>query len=144
MPPTLGEAIATEPMWLQAWLNVLGVVQLAGVLFVVGRVDGRWRVRLEPIAVLASLVAAVVLMGWLYGQVGYVRLLGLAHLVCWTPVYVWFLRRRVDVGTGSLFGKWINAYLVVVGISLSIDVVDLIRYFLGDGELLHRWSQAVG
>ena len=73
MPATLGEAIATEPMWLQAWLNVLGVV-----------------------------------------------------------------------GTGSLCGKWINAYLVVVDISLAIDVVDLIRCFPGDGELLHRWSQAVG
>ena len=69
----MGEAIATEPMWLQAWLNVLGVV-----------------------------------------------------------------------GTGSLCGKWINAYVVVVGISLAIDVVDLIRYFLGAGELLHRWSQAIG
>ena len=140
MPATLGEAIATEPMWLQAWLNVLGVVQLAGLLFVVGRVDGRWRVRLEPIAVLASLVAAAALMGWLYGQVGYVRLLGLAHLVCWTPVYWWFVRRRGVVGTGSLFGKWINAYLAIVGISLVIDLVDVMRYLLGDGELLHRWG----
>ena len=140
MPATLGEAIATEPMWLQAWVGVLAVVQLIGLVFMVGRADGRWRLRPEPIVMLVSLIAASTLMEWLYGQVGYVRLLGLAHLVCWTPVYVWFLGRRGVVGTGSLFGKWINAYLVVVGISLAIDVVDVIRHLLGDGELLHRWS----
>ncbi len=140
MPPTLGEAIATEPMWLQTWVGVLGIVQLVGLVFVVGRADGRWQVRPEPIVMLASLIAAATLMEWLYGQVGYVRLLGLAHIVCWTPVYVWFLRRRRLVGTRSMFGRWINAYLVIVGISLVIDFVDVTRHLLGDGELLHRWG----
>ena len=94
----------------------------------------------KPIVMLASLIAAVTLMEWLYDQVGYVRLLGLAHLVCWTPVYVWFLRRRRLVGTRSMFGRWVNAYLVIVGISLVIDFVDVTRHLLGDGELLHRWG----
>ena len=140
MPPTLGAAIGTEPMWLQTWVGVLGFVQLVGLVFVVGRVDGRWRVRPEPIVMLASLIAAATLMEWLYGQVGYVRLLGLAHIVCGTPVYVWFLRRRRLVGTRPMFGRWINAYLVIVGISLVIDFVDVTRHLLGDGELLHRWG----
>ncbi len=87
MPATLGDAIGTEPAWLQAWVLILGAVHIAAVAFVVGRDRGRWVVRPEPIAVVVSLIAAALFMTWLYSQVGYVRLLGLAHLVCWTPVY---------------------------------------------------------
>ena len=85
IPATLGAAIATEPLWLQSWVVVLAGAHLVGAAFVVGRKAGRWRVRPEAVAVLVSFVAAAALMGWMYGQVGYVRLLGLAHLVCWTP-----------------------------------------------------------
>jgi hypothetical protein len=140
MPPTLGDAIATEPLWLRSWLFVLVTVNLAALLFVVGREGGRWRVRLEPIAILASFLVAGVFMGWLYEQVGYVRLLGLAHLLFWGPVWVWILLRRTAIGTGSWFGRYVHAYLVVAGISLAIDTVDVVRHLLGDGELLNRWG----
>ena len=79
-------------------------------------------------------------MEWLYAQVGFVRLLGLAHLVYWTPVYGWILARRHSIDTTSLFGEYVVLYLIVVGTSLVIDVVDVVRYLLGDGELLHRWG----
>ena len=112
MPATLADAIGTEPAWLQAWVLVLGAVHIAAVAFVVGRDQGRWVVRLEPIAVVASSIAAVIVMTWLYGQVGYVRLLGLAHLV---PVYVWILARRRAIGGRTLFAKWVYAYLSIAG-----------------------------
>ncbi len=140
MPETLGAAIATEPVWLQSWVFILGGAHLAGLAFVVGRDTGRWRVRLEPIAILASFLVAGALMGWLYGQVGYVRLLGLAHLVGWTPAFAWLLSRRRAIGTASLFGKYVHGYLIIAGTSLAIDAVDVIRYLLGDGQLLHRWG----
>ena len=140
MPATLGEAIATEPTWLQGWLFVLGGVQLLAILFLVTRGQGRWRVRPEPVAILLSLPLAAVSMEWLYAQVGFVRLLGLPHLVYWTPVYGWILARRHSIDTTSLFGEYVVLYLIVVGTSLVIDVVDVVRYLLGDGELLHRWG----
>jgi len=140
MPATLNEAIATEPVWLQVWVMALVVTNLAALLFVVHREQGRWRVRAEPVAILVSFVAAGLFMGWLYGQVGYVRLLGLAHLVFWGPVWGWILSRRRAIGGETLFGKYIHVYLAVAGLSLLIDAVDVIRYLLGDGALLHRWS----
>ena len=85
MPSTLGEAIATEPVWLQAWVAVLVGAHLPAIAFAVGRDAGRWRLRLEPIAVLAGFAVAGVLGNWLYGQVGYVRLLGLAHMLVGPP-----------------------------------------------------------
>jgi hypothetical protein len=139
IPATLNDAIASEPVWLQAWVLVLVVANLAALLFVIGRKEGRWLVRPEPIAIVVSFVAAAMFMGWLYAQVGYVRLLGLAHLVCWGPVWVWILSRRRSIGTDTLFGKYVHFYLVIAGTSLLIDGIDVVRHLLGDGELLHRW-----
>lgn len=140
MPATLGEAIATEPVWLQVWVTLLVVAHLPAIAFVVGRDAGRWRLRLEPIAILVSFAVSTLAIGWLYGQVGYVRLLGLAHLVCWTPAFVWVVSRRRTFGSGSLFSKWVHFYLLIAGASLVIDLVDVVRHLLGDGELLHRWG----
>ncbi len=134
-PATLNQAIAAEPLWLQGWVLLLVLANLLAIFFVVRREDGRWRVRPEPIAILASFFAAGAFMGWLYEQVGYVRLLGLAHLVFWGPVWVWVLTRRREIGSQGAFGKYLVCYLVIAGISLVIDVVDVVRYLLGDGEL---------
>lgn len=136
MPPTLGDAIAGEPLWLQAWIGLLVVTNLLAVLFVIARKDGRWRVRPEPIAILVAFFAAGMLMEWLYARVGYVRLLGLAHLVFWGPVWVWLVMRRADIGTGTWFGRYVHLYLGIAGISLVIDAIDVIRHLLGDGQLL--------
>lgn len=137
MPPSLLDAIATEPLWLQAWIAVLGVTNLLAVVFVAGREEGRWRVRPEPVAILAAFVAAGLLMEWMYARVGYVRLLGLAHLVFWGPVWAWLLlARRRALGTRSGLGRYVHLYLVVAGVSLAIDAEDVVRYALGDGQLL--------
>ena len=136
MPASLGEAIGAEPFWLQAWIGILVVANLLAVLFVVTRTGGRWRVRPEPVAILAAFFLAGMLMEWMYARVGYVRLLGLAHLVFWGPVWAWLVLRRADIGTGTWFGRYVHLYLVIAGISLVIDAVDVIRHLLGDGQLL--------
>jgi len=120
---------------------VLVVTHLAAILFIVRRrPEGGVAVRPEPVAIVLSFLAAGIFMGWLYEQVGYVRLLGLPHLVFWGPVWGWVLTRRRAVGARSLFGKYVHVYLFVAGTSLLIDLIDVIRYLLGDGDLLHRWG----
>lgn len=140
LPATLADAIATEPLWLQAWIMILAGTHLLSVAFVAHRTDTGWKVRAESVAILVSFFMAAAAMGWLYDRIGYVRLLGAAHLVFWTPVYIWILARRKDLGVRTLFGKYLLVYLVVAGISLLIDAIDVVRHLLGDGELLHRWA----
>jgi hypothetical protein len=140
LPSTLSQAMATEPSWIRAWIQVLIVVNLAAVLFIVGRDEGRWRVRAEPVAIIAGFFAAAIAMNQLYESVGYVRLLGLAHVIFWGPVWVFLLLRRERYPMRSLFGGYVHLYLLIAGISLVIDVLDVVRYALGDGELLGRWS----
>ena len=134
-PASLGGALLAEPFWLQGWVLLLVVVHLLAIVFVVGREDGARRVRAEPVAILASFLVAAILMQWLFQQYGYVRLLGLAHLLGWTPVYVWVLLRRRRIGLATLHGRWIHAYLLIAGLSLIIDAVDVVRWLLGDGAL---------
>ena len=126
------EAVEAQPAWLQAWARAFLAAHMLGLAFVAHRSPEGWKVRTEPIAIAASFVASGIFMVWLFGQVGYVRLLGLAHLVFWTPVYVWILRRRRAIGVDSLFGKYVLLYLVIVGICLVIDAVDVVRYLVGD------------
>ncbi len=130
---TLNDAIATQPMWLQAWVMVLVLTHVLALVFVVTKSADGWRVRGEPIAIFLSFAAAAVLMTWLFEQYGYVRLLGLGHLVFWTPAYVWVAMRRRQIGTDSRFGKYVQVYLLVAGISLVVDAIDVVRYFTGTG-----------
>ena len=135
MPATLNEAIATEPMWLQAWVAVLIAVNLAALVFVVRRTEGHFGIRREAVAIVIAFFAAAAFMGWLYDQVGYVRLLGLAHILFWGPVWAWLLSKRREIGTESLYGKYVHTYLGVAGLSLVIDGIDVVRYLAGDGDL---------
>lgn len=141
IPATLTEAIASEPTWLRAWVMLLVVTHtVAAIAFIVGKESGGWRVRGEPIAIIVGFVAAGMLMNWMYAEYGYVRLLGLAHLIGWTPAYLWVLTRRKRIGVATLYGKYIHAYLLIASVSLVIDTIDVIRYLLGDAELFMRWS----
>lgn len=139
LPKSLAEAMATEPLWLRMWIQILIVANLGAALFVVGRADGSWRVRPEPIVILLAFAAAGISMGALYGQVGYVRLLGLAHLVFWGPAFAWILlsRRQLHL-LRSPFGAYLRFYLVIAGVSLAIDALDVVRYLAGDGQLWGR------
>ncbi len=134
-PATLNEAILSGPVWLQLWVLTLVLANLGALLFVFSREQGAWRVRKEPVAIIFGFIVAALIMDWIYGSYGYVRLLGLGHLLAWTPAYIYVLSQRKRHGVSSWFGKYVHFYLLIAGISLCIDTVDVIRYLLGDGAL---------
>jgi hypothetical protein len=140
IPATLNEAIFSEPLWLQVWVMLLVIANIAAIPFVLTKVEGAWKLRKECLAIIASFVVAAILMDWMYNTFGYVRLLGMAHLVAWTPTFVYVLLRRKELGISTAFGKYVHFYLVVAGLSLGIDFLDVVRYLLGDGELYLRWA----
>ena len=130
---SLTEAMAENmPTWLYFWLVPLVLTNLVAVLFIVGRKAGQWIFRIEALSIIVSFMLAAQIMEWIYGELGYVRLLGVGHLVGWTPAYLWIWSRRKhhDPAT-TLFGKYLLVYLLMNGISLVIDFIDMIRYFVG-------------
>lgn len=105
LPDSLPDAIASDPLWLTIWLVILGGTHVLSLGFVAYRTEDAWRFRWEPLAIVGSFLVAGMIMDYLYQQVGYVRLLGLAHLIGWAPIYGWLLYRRKTIGWLSLWGK---------------------------------------
>jgi hypothetical protein len=141
VPATLAEAMATEPLWLSVWLVVLGGTHLIAIFFTVYKGEQGWGFRWEPLAILGCFALAGLIMNAMYAHYGYVRLLGLGHLIGWAPIYGWMVYKRSSIGFATVWGKYVHWYLLIAGISLVIDAADVIRYLVGDdGSLYLRWG----
>ena len=121
---SLPEAIMMQPMWLQAWVGWLVLVNVAGAFIFVRRTEAKW--------VLIAMAGNAVLMSWLFAQYGYQRILGLAHVVFWTPLLVYLWRRRREWDLQSLGGKWLSVLFATNLTSLIIDYIDVARYLAGE------------
>jgi asparagine N-glycosylation enzyme membrane subunit Stt3 len=122
---TLSEAIAQQPLWVQCWLYVLVfcIVILPLTLLI-------WKqTRVTAVVTIAASILAGIGVSRLYDHLGYVKLLGLPHIVLWTPLvlYLWRQIKREDVS------KWPRRIMMVITaifvISLSFDYVDAVRCF---------------
>jgi len=122
------EAVALQPAWVGIWLNILllGAFALPITLLFwrASRMAGFW-----------SLVAALlsgVSVTWMFNQLGYVKLLGLPHLLFWGPllVYLWRQIKRPDMPVWPR--RIIYVVMTVIAISLAFDTVDVLRYLLGE------------
>jgi hypothetical protein len=125
---TMQEAIALQPPWLTYWLYwlVFGAVVLPIVLLI-------WRQsRIAGAAAIAAGVVAGFGVSWLYDKMGYVKLLGLPHVILWTPLAIYLLSqiRRTDM---PAWPRWIMiVVLATILISLAFDYIDVLRYLLGE------------
>ena len=110
-----------QPLWVQIWVNFLGAVNFAAVFFI--------RSHLGRIVLVAIILAAIGLLA-LYSQFGYVRLLGLPHIVLWTPMLVYFWKEMPKLAPSRLL-TYLRVLTTTNFISLLFDYVDVARYFLG-------------
>ncbi len=125
---TLAEAVAQQPQWVQYWLYVLifGIVVLPLLLLI-------WKqTRLTAIITVAASFIAGLGVSWLYDKLGYVKLLGLPHIILWTPLVI-YLYGQIRRGDMPQWPKRIMvAVLAVFVVSLVFDYVDAARYVLGE------------
>ena len=124
----LGEAIATLPTTVRYWIMWMNVTMLAAlVIFALNRPT-----RMTALVLLLTNVAMIAFMTWLYNRVGLVRLLGLPHLIFWTPLVVWFV---LQLRRGGLPRQPMTAMVILtitLSISLIFDAVDVARWLLGE------------
>jgi hypothetical protein len=126
-PATLMGHIMNQTPLLVVWVTWLMIVNTASVLFLRRHVEARW--------VLGAWVVNFGLMSALFAAFGFTRILGLAHVLVWTPLLVYLWRRSPGARGGSLFAAWIVTLFVSNAISVIIDYVDVARFLLGDGHL---------
>lgn len=117
------KAMLSMPKPWVAWVMLLMTVNMVVPIFFIET--------LEAQVVLATMMASAALMMFLFAQKGFVRLLGLGH-VLWIPLVFW-LSARVDFASASTgLEQWLLAVIVLNGLSLIIDAVDVIRYAKGE------------
>ena len=116
------EHILNEPFWLKVWIFWMVFLNSASIFFV-RHSEGRW--------VLAAWLASLVTMSRLFDEFGYTRILGLAHVLWWSPLVVFLFRRRARFGEGA-FGGWARWLALTNAASLAVDYVDVARWALGE------------
>ncbi len=111
------------PVLWQVWLAALVAANLVVPMFFLQRLEAR--------VVLGTMLASMALMTYLTGRFGFTRMLGLGHIL-WIPMLAFLLMRLGDIHADDAFGLWIRAVIVLNGISLAIDAIDVVRYIAGD------------
>jgi hypothetical protein len=87
--------------------------------------------RRDALIVLLTNISVIVSMGWLYRQIGYVRLLGIVHVILWTPLFVYLFNRAKNGEMTLAFRLVIWLFVATLAVSLAFDYVDVVRYLLG-------------
>lgn len=135
---------------------VINMLQIFGVVFL----RFRWLPRLwcvwlvganlaclyfisEPEAqvVLAVTVVAVLAQTIIYGRIGFVRILGVTH-VLWVPMFVWLALRSDVVQRDPLLFRWLVLLFVTNLVSAVVDAVDAVRFLRGERAPHYRWKAA--
>ena len=108
--------------WL-VWIGLLISANLVGSLVFIGTLEAK-------VVIAAILIGATIQM-WIFGTKGFVRLLGIGHLP-WVPIIPWLWTRLDHAVPGSPFAYWLAAVMILDGLSLIIDAVDVVRYLKGE------------
>lgn len=125
---TFHDVMFSATGWMLVWFYWLGVAMIATpVVLIFSKATRR-----DAFIVLLTNIIVIASMGWLYRQIGYVRLLGIVHVVLWTPlvVYLWVRAKNAEITFPFRFVIWLFVATLVV--SLAFDYIDVVRYVLGD------------
>ena len=125
---TLTEAIAAQPSWISWWLNIM----LVGI-FIVPLALLIWRsTRILAIALLIAGVLSAVAVGYIYNNFGYIKLLGVPHIILYTPLVLFMFRSIKSDDVPVWPRRLMMVALATILISLAFDYTDAIRYILGE------------
>jgi FtsH-binding integral membrane protein len=125
---TLEEAMALQPEWVMMWVYVL----VAGA-FVAPVVLLIWKASRKAgiITLVASLLAGFGVQ-MIFDAMGYVKLLGLPHLILWVPIVVFLMAQQARGDMPNWPRRIIWFITAIIYISLVFDFIDVVRWILGE------------
>ena len=125
---TMDQAMALQPAWVGYWLKWLmfGAVFLPISLLI-------WR-ETRILGVLTVLAAVLSGFGvyFMYGNMGFTKLLGLPHIIVWTPLVFYMLSLLRGGKVPKIARVIMMVVLATILISLAFDYSDAVRYLLGE------------
>jgi FtsH-binding integral membrane protein len=125
---TLEEAMALQPEWVAIWVYIL----VAGA-FVAPLVLLIWKASRKAgiITFIASILAAFGIQ-MMFDAMGYVKLLGLPHLILWVPIVVFLVVQQARGDMPNWPRRIIWFITTIICISLVFDFIDVVRWVLGE------------
>jgi hypothetical protein len=125
---TFEEAVAQQPAWVGYWLYwlVFGTLVLPLALLI-------WKqTRLVGVITFVGSLIAGFAVNWMFGQMGYVKLLGLPHIIILTPIVIYQILQFQRLALPPV-PKWILGLVIAtILISLAFDYTDALRFLLGE------------
>jgi len=112
--------IAGFPLHWKIWVNALVIINLLAIFFIKKR---------EAQYALAVMLFNMVIMTTMAATFGFTKILGAGHIL-WVFLLIYLYRRYKKISVKTLYGKWIRLFMIVVSISLVIDIIDVIKYFV--------------
>jgi len=125
---TFSDAVNTMPDAIRLWVLWLTIAMIVTpLILLIFR-----QTRRDGVVVALSSVAVIVSMQALYAQVGFVRLLGLPHVLIWTPLAIYLALRLWRAPLPRAAQAVIGVFLASIAVSLVFDYIDVVRYIAGD------------
>lgn len=124
---SLMRRIFCMPFPWNVWVMLRGFVNLAGGIYFFATPEGKFA--------LAAIMGAMMVMQFIFAKYGFVRLLGLGHILFWVPFLIWSVLRLQswnDLPTDFRF--WLVLVSALNSFSLVIDFIDVWRYAGGEKE----------
>ncbi len=121
---TMNEHMMASPTWLLIWLGIMGLTVLLAIPFAIKDWRARWAI--------IAMIGNVVVMSALFEKFGFTRILGLAHIIFWTPLLAYLWKNRKAHADRIWTNRWARLAMVVILISLLFDYADVIRWLLGE------------
>jgi len=123
------DVMTRSPEWVLIWLQVLVATLSISILFGLFRHEAR--------AILFGTLMGMAMMMVIYAQFGFTRILGVGHILFWTPTLFYMISLQGTLAVRKTwFGRWLWLAILVMGGSLVFDYSDLVRYLLGDRDVI--------
>lgn len=116
--------------WLTVWLYWMAfAIAVTPLVLIFSKAT-----RLDAVIVFFTNLAMFVGMSWIYDQMGYVRLMGIVHVILWSPLLIYLLLRakKGEMPLPCRLVMWMFA--ATLAVSLVFDYTDTIRYLLGERD----------
>lgn len=108
------------------WVMILGGVNCIGGLYFFQFTEGKFAI--------GAMMGAMVVMLLIFNRFGFVRLLGLGHILFWIPFLAWSVWRFQFNFESEQLKWWLVTVNVFNGASLLIDFADVWRFARGETE----------
>lgn len=119
------EMEANSPVWVIVWVNFMVAILALAIPFSFSYREAKWILLGSVLGMIGTIVA--------YSLFGFTRLLGLGHIIFWTPTLIYIITvRGWKTYHKTLFSRWLVVAAIVMGVSLAFDVIDSLRWILGD------------